>query len=219
MGVRVSFSSCTGCSSKRATQWREDWGAHKGDIYTYLAIDRNTKLILASIIGKRDTETAVYFMQRLKQAATEIGQLSTDGWASFPGIVSLLWGDDLNYGQVVKIIAGKPAVNAATRYSPGQIREIRRKVISGDPEIERISTSFSERFNLSIRMGNRRMTRLTNAFSKKWENHEAMMNLFLGVCNFCKIHGTLKTTPAVAARLTDHVWTVRELIEKTGPTH
>lgn len=204
------------CYCKRATQWREDFGSHKGDIYTYLAIDRNTKLVLASIIGKRDAETAVYFMQRLKIAATNIGQLSTDGWASFIGIVSLLWGDDINYGQIVKIIAGKPAVNAATRYSPGQVKEIRRKIISGNPEIERISTSFCERLNLSVRMGNRRMTRLTNAFSKKWENHEAMMNLYLGVYNFCKVHGTLKTTPAVAAGLTDHIWTVRELIEATS---
>jgi hypothetical protein len=91
------------------------------------------------------------------------------------------WGDDINYGQIVKIIATKPAKNAATRYSPGQIKEIRRKAIIGDPNMRRVSTSFVERFNLSIRMGNRRMARLTNAFSKKWMNHEAMMNLFFGV--------------------------------------
>jgi IS1 family transposase/transposase-like protein len=206
------------CYCKRATQWAQDRGSHVGDIYSYLAIDRNTKLILASAYGKRDAETAVYFMQRLKSAATEIGQLSTDGWHSFPGIVSLLWGDNINYGQIVKIVAGKPAKDAATRYSPGKIKEIRRKSIIGDPDMRRISTSFSERFNLSVRMGNRRMTRLTNAFSKRWENHEAMMNLYIGVYNFCKVHGTLRTTPAVASGLADRVWSIRELLEKTGPT-
>jgi IS1 family transposase/transposase-like protein len=207
------------CFCKRATQWREDKGSQVGDIYTYLAIDRNTKLILASEFGKRDPETAVFFMQKLKKAATSIGQLSTDGWAAFPGIVSLLWGNDINYGQIVKIIATKPANNAATRYSPGQIKEIRRKAIIGDPDMKRISTSFAERVNLSVRMGNRRMTRLTNAFSKKWSNHEAMMNLFLGVYNFCKVHGTLKTSPAAAAGITDRVWSIRELLEKTECTH
>jgi transposase-like protein/IS1 family transposase len=205
---------------KRATQKIRDFGSHVGDLYSYLAIDRNTKLILASAYGKRDTETAVYFMQRLKVAAPVIGQLSTDGWQSFPGIVSLLWGEQINYGQIVKIVATKQdGKSAARRYSCGEIKEIRRKAIIGEPNMRRISTSFSERFNLSVRMGNRRMTRLTNAFSKKRENHEAMMNLFIGIYNFCKVHGTLKTTPAVAAGLADRPWTIRELLEKTEPTH
>jgi IS1 family transposase/transposase-like protein len=207
------------CYCKRRTQRQQDWGSQVGDVYTFLAIDRNTKLILANAMGKRDSETAVQFMYRLKLAVKEIGQLSTDGWHMFPGIVDLFWNKDINYGTVIKIIRGDRATNAATRYSPGQIKEIRKKVISGDPNVRRISTSFVERLNLSIRMGNRRMTRLTNAFSKKLENHEAMMNLFIGVFNFCKKHGTLKTSPAVAAGLTDHVWTIRELLEKTEPTH
>jgi IS1 family transposase len=206
------------CFCKRATQWREDKGSQVGDIYTYLAIDRNTKLILASEFGKRETETAVFFMQKLKKAATSIGQLSTDAWASFPGIVNLLWGNDINYGQIVKIVATKQDRTAAARYSPGMIKEVRRKAIFGNPDMKRISTSFVERTNLSVRMGNRRMTRLTNGFSKKWENHAAMMNVFIGVFNFCKVHGTLKTSPAVAAGLTDRVWSVRELLEKTEST-
>jgi IS1 family transposase len=204
---------------KRRTQNMRDFGSQVGDLYCYLGIDRNTKLILASAYGKRDTETGVCFMQRLKKAAPTIGQLSTDGWVPYPGIISLLWGNDINYGQIVKIIHGKPGTNAASRYSPGQIKEIHRKAVIGRPDMKRISTSFVERFNLSIRMGNRRMTRLTNAFSKKWSNHEAMMDVFFSVYNFCKVHGTLKTTPAVAAGITDHVWTIRELIEKTDGTH
>ncbi len=204
---------------KRRTQRMRDWGSRCGDLYSYVAVDRNSKLILATAYGKRDMETGVSFMRRLKKAAPYIGQLSTDGWQPYPGIVSLLWGDDVNYGQIIKIIAGKPATNAASRYSPGSIKEIRRHSIIGSPKRDRISTSFIERMNLTIRMGNRRMTRLTNAFSKKWSNHEAMMNVFFAVYNFCKVHGTIRTAPAVAAGVTDHVWTVRELIEKTSATH
>jgi IS1 family transposase/transposase-like protein len=207
------------CYCKKMTAKRRDWGSQVGDIYTYLAIDRNSKLVLAHGFGKRDSETLGYFLQKLKKAAPSIGQLSTDGWHMFPGMVDLLWGGQINYGQIVKIIHGDRVTNAASRYSPGQIKEIRKAVISGDPNWKRISTSFVERFNLSIRTGNRRMTRLTNGFSKKWANHEAMMNLFIGVFNFCKKHGTLKTSPAVAAGITDHVWTIRELIEKTDGTH
>lgn len=207
------------CYCKKTTQHSQDRGFKYGDIYTYLAIDRNTKLILTYNFGKRYTETGAYFMQKLKACTAYIGQLSTDGWASFPGIVALAWGNDINYGQITKIIAGGPAVNAATRYSPGRIRRITKRAVIGEPAMDRVSTSIAERANLSIRTCVRRMTRLTNGFSKKWENHEAMMSLFFGVYNFCKVHSTLKTTPAVAAGLTDHVWTVRELLEKTAETH
>jgi transposase-like protein/IS1 family transposase len=206
------------CYCKKFTARTRDMGSHVGDIYCYLGIDRNTKMVLATAYGKRDTETGVCFMRRLKNAAPTIGQISTDGWQPYPGIISLLWGSDINYGQIVKIIAGKEAKDSATRYSPGQVKETRRKAVIGEPDVFRISTSFAERMILSIRMGVRRMTRLTNAFSKRWENHEAMLNIYFGVYNFCKVHGTIKTTPAVAAGLADRPWTVRELLEKTEPT-
>jgi transposase-like protein/IS1 family transposase len=200
---------------KNRTAKTSDRGSDVGDLYCYLGIDRNTKLILATAYGKRITETGAYFMHRLKRAATTIGQISTDGWGPYPGLIDLLWGSDINYGQIVKIIGSAPV--AVTRYSPGKIKEVRRKRVIGEPKVDRISTSFAERMNLSIRMSVRRMTRLTNGFSKKWSNHEAMLDLFFGVYNFCKVHGTLKTSPAVAAGLTDHVWTIRELLEKTEP--
>jgi transposase-like protein/IS1 family transposase len=203
---------------KRRTQRMLDRGASVGDLYTFLGIDRNSKLILASAVGKRDAETAATFMHRLKKASPSIGQLSTDGWHVFKGIVDLLWGTSIDYAQIVKIIASAAERNAAARYSPGKIKETHRKAISGSPDMRRVSTSFVERTNLSIRMGNRRMTRLTNGFSKKWANHEAMMNVFFGVFNFCKKHGTLTTSPAVAAGITDHAWTIRELLEKTQPS-
>lgn len=154
-------------------------------------------------------------MQRLKRAAPQIGQISTDGWQPYPGIISLLWGGDINYCQIVKTVQGGPAVNAATSYSPGKLRSVNRKPVIGNPKRDRISTSFAERVNLSIRMSVRRMTRLTNAFSKKWSNHQAMMDIFFGMYNFCKVHGTLKTSPAVAAGITDRVLSIRELLEKT----
>jgi transposase-like protein/IS1 family transposase len=202
---------------KNRTAKMQDRGSEVGDIYCYLGIDRNTKLILATAYGKRNSETGAYFMHRLKRAATTIGQISTDGWQPYPGLIDLLWGNDINYGQIVKIISSSGI--ATTRYSPGKIKEVRRKAVIGSPKQDRISTSFAERVNLSIRMSVRRMTRLTNGFSKRWRNHEAMMDLFFGVYNFCKVHGTIKTSPAVAAGITDHVWTVRELIERTSGTH
>jgi transposase-like protein/IS1 family transposase len=202
---------------KARTQRTRDMGSQVGDLYCYIGMDRNTKLILATAYGKRTAETGATFMHRLKRAAPTIGQISTDGWQSYIGLVDLLWGNDINYGQIVKII-GHSGI-ATTRYSPGAIKEVRRKAIFGSPKQDRICTSYVERMNLSIRMGNRRMTRLTNGFSKKWANHEAMMNVFFGVYNFCKKHGTLKTSPAVAAGIADHVWTIRELLEATSGTH
>jgi IS1 family transposase len=202
---------------KNRTARAADGGAEVGDIYSYVAIDRNSKLILATAYGKRITETGATFMHRLKRAATAIGQISTDGWGPYPGLIDLLWGSSINYGQIIKIIGSAPV--ALTRYSPGAIKEVRRKKVIGNPKQDRICTSFVERMNLTIRMGVRRMTRLTNGFSKKSSNHEAMMDLFVGVYNFCKVHGTIKTTPAVAAGITNHVWSVRELIEATSCTH
>src|SRR3954467_9911320 len=157
---------------------------------------------------------------RLKKAAPTIGQISTDGWQSYIGLIDLLWGNDINYGQIIKII-GHSGI-ATTRYSPGAIKEVRRKAVIDTPKINRICTSYVERMNLSIRMGNRRMTRLTNAFSKKWANHEAMLALGFAYYNFCRPHQTLtkqadgvKTTPAMKAGLEDHVWTLAELVERS----
>jgi IS1 family transposase len=206
------------CYCKNRTRKAADGGSEVGDIWCYLGIDRNTKLILASTYGKRITETGAVFMHKLKRAATNIRQISTDGWGPYPGLIDLLWGESINYGQIIKIIGSAPVADRI-RYSPGMIKEVRRKRVIGNPKVDRISTSFAERMNLSIRMSVRRMTRLTNGFSKKWANHEAMMDLYFGVYNFCKVHGTLKTSPAVAAGITDHVWTVRELLEATSGTY
>jgi hypothetical protein len=137
-------------------------------------------------------------------------------WNAFHGLVDLTWGENIDYGQIIKIIKGDYGKAASARYSPGKIKEVKKKVCIGEPKYNRISTSMAERANLSIRMSVRRMTRLTNAFSKKWENHGIMLALFFGVYNFCRVHSTLKTTPAMAAGLTDHVWTMRELLERAS---
>jgi transposase-like protein/IS1 family transposase len=201
------------CYCKKKTQHAKDWGFKVGDIYTYAAIDRNTKLYLTYAHGKRYTETGAYFMQKLKACTKGAFQLSTDGWNAFEGLVDLMWRGNIDYAQVVKTFVGPTGGAAAVRYSPGKIRKVKKRACSGSPNLDRAGTSIAERGNLGLRMGNRRMTRLTNSFSRKWENHEAMMALYIGVHNFCKVHGTLKTTPAVAAGLTDHNWSVRELLE------
>ena len=169
-------------------------------------------MFLTYVHGKRYTETGAYFLQKLKACTNGRFQLSTDGWSAFDGLADLTWGDSIDYGQIVKIITGQPGNDAATRYSSGKIREVRKRVCSGEPDWDRISTSFAERGNLTVRMINRRMTRLTNAFSKKWENHEAMMALCIGVYNFCRIHRSLRVTPAMEAGIATQVWGIENLI-------
>lgn len=130
----------------------------------------------------------------------------------------LALGGRVDFAQLRKVYAAVKGNSAGVRYSPGEIVDIDMKVISGNPRHESICTSHAERHNLTIRTQVRRMTRLTNAFSKKWENHEAALVLFFAYYDFCRIHGTIKTTPAVAAGLADHSWSVKELLEAMAAT-
>jgi IS1 family transposase len=181
-----------------------------GDVWTWTAIDADTKLVPCWLVGPRDASSAYHFMQRLSSRMAHRIQLTTDGLNFYLPAVGEAFGTDVDYAMLVKLY-GEPERTEA-RYSPPQCIGARKAVVTGEPEMEHVSTSFSERHNLTIRMGNRRFTRLTNAFSKKVENHEHAVALTMMHYNFCRIHKTLRVTPAMEAGLTDHVWSLSEVV-------
>lgn len=181
-----------------------------GDVWTWVAIDVDTKLVPSFRIGSRDAEDALSFMQDLAKRLSSRVQLTTDGWKSYLEAVKVAFQDEIDYAQLVKTYGADP--HAERRYSPAVCTGIATKTISGDPDANLISTSYIERQNLTMRMSMRRFTRLTNAFSKKVENLAAAVSLHFMHYNFCRVHKTLGTTPAVAAGVTDHVWTLAEMV-------
>jgi IS1 family transposase len=183
-----------------------------GDQYCFIGLERTTKLALAWHLGMREAGEGQRFIRKLNRACwKEPFQITTDGWLPYKPIIS--WGmPHAHYGVLVKIYG---QTQDTGRYSPAKIMEVKRKSLRGNPDEERMCTSMVERHNLSLRMGIRRFTRLTNGFSKKLENHEAALGLYFAHYNWVKRHGTIKTTPAVASGLADEPWTVGELIERT----
>lgn len=183
----------------------------RGDCWCYIAFESNTKLVLTWHVAKRNPEGTEEFLSKLRTKVQDGFQLSSDAYKDYSQRVYRTFRFSVNYGQIIKTY-GRGAEEDNRRYSPPTILSIDKKVIIGEPDEGRICTSYIERNNLSIRTFVRRMTRLTNGFSKKWENHEAALALYFAYFNFCWKHSTLKTTPAVASGLTDHQWTVEELL-------
>jgi IS1 family transposase len=181
-----------------------------GDVWTWVAIDADTKLIPCWLLGKRDAGCATEFIQDLAGRLANRIQLTTDGLKVYMNAVLDSFGQDIDYGILHKVYGAEPAKEA--RYSPANCIGCEKKVGIGNPEEKHISTSYVERQNLTMRMSMRRFTRLTNAFSKKLENHSAAVALYMMYYNFGRKHQTLGTTPAVKARLTDHIWSVEEIV-------
>jgi transposase-like protein/IS1 family transposase len=185
-----------------------------GDSYCFVGLERNHKLALAWHMGDRTHENGVAFVRKLARACSqdERLQISTDGWMAYKHLIpNHFRGAD--YGMIIKIFG---ASHDSGRYSPAAIIETKRKTIKGSPDESRINTSHVERHNLTMRMQLRRFTRLTNGFSRKHANHEAALGLYFAHYNYVQKHGTIRTTPAVAAGLTDKPWTAAELIERTA---
>ena len=182
-----------------------------GDVWTWTALDADTKLIVSYLVGGRDAEYALAFMDDLHSRIVTRVQLTTDGHKAYLIAVEEAFGGDVDYAQLVKMFGNTPE-NMKGKYSPAECTGIKKTVISGDPDMKNISTSYVERSNLTMRMHNRRFTRLTNGFSKKFENHLNAISLFVMNYNYCKIHKSLRITPAMAAGLTDHVWELEEVI-------
>jgi IS1 family transposase len=183
-----------------------------GDVWTFVAIDAESRMVPAYLVGKRDGYHADTFVADLASRLSEHVQLSSDGLAAYVDAVERGFGADVDYGQVVKIY-GAADIADQRRYSPAQLVEVRKLSVSGNPITDLISTSYVERQNLTMRMHMRRLTRLTNAFSKKIENFRAAVSLHFGYYNFVRVHKSLRCTPAMAGGVTDHIWTVPELME------
>jgi IS1 family transposase len=182
-----------------------------GSVWTWKAIDADTKLVISYTIGDRGADTARAFMQDVASRISNRIQLTTDGHRVYAEAVENAFGSEIDYAMLVKIY-GASSENPESRYSPATCIGCRTGVLAGNPDPAHISTSYVERSNLSMRMGMRRFTRLTNGFSKKVENHGHMVALYFMHFNFCRIHKTLRVTPAMEAGLTDHVWSLEELL-------
>jgi transposase-like protein/IS1 family transposase len=199
-----------GC--KERVRARLDKSEEFGDCYCFTAIERTTKLLITWHAGKRSAEDTYQFIDKLNAATGGDYQVSTDGWKPYRTAIPAILGRRVDFAQVIKnytTIGG----DDQRRYSPPTVSSCEKKAVMGDPDMDAVCTSHVERCNLSMRMGMRRLTRLTNGHSKKWGNHEAALALWFAYYNYCRKHETLRTTPAVAAGLTDHVWTVVELLE------
>jgi IS1 family transposase len=198
-----------GCKEKNATSEQKSKGC--GDVCTWAAIDADTKLVPCWFVGHRDANCAFHFLHDLKARLAMKVQLTTDGYKPYFVAVEDAFGCEVDYAQLQKIY-GKVKETPETRYSPAVCMGARKTIIRGKPDYAHISTSFIERQNLTMRMSMRRFTRLTNAFSKKLENHEHAVALHFMYYNFCRIHQSLRVTPAMEAGVTDHVWSLEEII-------
>jgi len=184
-----------------------------GSVWTWTAIDADTKLIPSFTVGNRDAASARILIEDLASRLKSRIQLTTDGLKVYVDAVEDAFGSDIDYAMLIKTYESS---QDETRYSPAVCTSCESKAVMGNPDPKHISTSYVERQNLSMRMGIRRFTRLTNGFSKKVENHAASVALYFMHYNFCRVHRTLRVTPAMQAGLTDHVWTVEEMLEKIG---
>lgn len=201
--------SFIGCKEQAKKQGAKGYG----DVWTWTAIDSETKLVPSWYVGARDAYAGYCFMNDLCGRLKNRVQLTTDGHSAYLDAVERTFGADIDYAMLVKLYGSGPDIRQTeARYSPPRCTGTQKHIKSGNPSLEHVSTSYAERNNLTIRMSVRRFTRLTNAFSKKLQNHIAAISLHFMYYNFCRIHKTLRITPAMAAGVTDHVWEVADIV-------
>lgn len=201
--------SFVGCKEK--TRQLRGYGPEVGDSWTFIAIDRNTKLVLAHKVGQRDSVTCCNFLHKLNRATAGRFQLSTDGLAAYTLNVPFVLGGRVDFAQLIKTYQSQQSV---TRYSPATILSAEKHPVFGNPEWDRICTSHIERLNLTMRMNLRRFTRLTNGHSKSLKHHTAMQAILFAWYNFCRKHSTIKMTPCVAAGVATERWSLEQLLER-----
>ena len=182
-----------------------------GDVWTWTAIDADTKLLVSWLVGNRDTQSALIFMNDLKSRVAGRMQITSDGHRPYLQAVDTIFGNDVDYAMLQKVYGADPI--AERRYSPAICLGAYKRPVTGNPDLKHVSTSFAERQNLSMRMHMRRFTRLTNGFSRRIENHTAAVALYSLYYNFARVHQTLKVTPAMAAGVTDKLWEVSDIVQ------
>lgn len=196
--------------ARRAARLGEEAPKGAGDVWTWTALDADSKLMVTWLTGQRDAPHAESFMRDLKSRLGRRVQLTTDGFGAYPGAVALHFKLNVDYAQLIKLYAEPTGMEA--RYSPPRVIGSKKKVILGDPDQSKISTSYVERMNLNMRMGMRRFTRLTNGFSKKVDNLKAATALYFAWYNFARPHQSLGgRTPAMAAGIADHRWSAEQI--------
>jgi IS1 family transposase len=183
-----------------------------GSVWTWTAICADSKLMISWLVGERSVPYAVKFIDDLASRLSHRVQLTTDGHKAYLRAVEGAFGAEVDYSMLEKLYAVPPREGVTTRYSPAQCCGTKTHRITGNPDDAHISTSYAERMNLQIRMGMRRFTRLTNAHSKKVENHRHALALYFMYYNFSRVHSTLRVTPAMQAEVADHVWSFEEIV-------
>jgi IS1 family transposase len=204
------------CYAKEKNATAEMWErvGYAGDVWTFTAIDADTKLVIGWLAGRRDAGCAAQFLQDVAARLSNRVQLTSDGHKMYLDAVPDAFGADVDFAQLVKIYGNDP--EGQKRYSPAQCLGTKRVEVIGDPDPAHVSTSYVERQNLNMRMNMRRFTRLTNAFSKKLDNHVAMLALFHMHHNFARVHQTLRVTPAMEAGISSHAWSIQEIVLLAG---
>ncbi len=203
----IEFDEAWSYVGKKQKRLKPTDGRDKGDQYVFVALDATRKAIVSYLVGKRDSENTNAFATDVRERIVNRPQISSDAFKPYVEAVELAFGAEVDYAQIVKQYDGEPGPDAARRYSPGWVVAVRKQRIAGKPVRARVSTSYIERSNLTLRMQSRRFTRLTNGFSKKLRNHAAAVSLYVVHYNLCRVHETLRTTPAMALGVTDYIWT------------
>lgn len=210
----IQLDELWGFIGKKQRRVKVDDPPDLGDVWTFVAIDATTKVVPCYRVGKRTAHDANAFVADLSSRLKNRVQISTDGLRLYVDAIEASFGADVDYGQLIKTFATTANVSPESRYSPGDVVSSERQILMGDPMRRKISTSFVESQNLTVRMHCRRLTRLTNAFSKKLDHFKAAVGLHFGYYNYVKRHNTLKATPAMAAGVAGTFWSVAELIER-----
>lgn len=208
----IQVDEIWGFVGKKQKQVRRGDSCEMGDVWTFIALDSKTKLIPSFVVGKRDSYHANAFMYDLAGRLKNRVQISSDSLHAYASAVERGFGANVDYGQIVKTFASDQSL-AQGKYSPAEVISVSKEVIMGSPIESQISTSHIEKQNHTLRMHCRRLTRLTNAFSKKMENFKAAVALNFAYYNFVKIHGSLRVTPAMAAGVSQTVWNVSDLVK------
>ncbi|MCY4260994.1 MAG: IS1 family transposase [Rhodobacteraceae bacterium] len=209
--IQVDEAWCFVYAKEKNVKRAKSAPAEAGDVWTWVAIDADTKLVPSWRVGDRSGSTAIDLMDDLRSRLANRVQLTTDGHRAYLEAVEGAFGGDVDYAQLVKLYGNAP--EGQRRYSPAECTGIRKRKVEGNPDPEHVSTSFVERQNLTMRMSMRRFTRLTNAFSKKIENHAHAVALHYMYYNFCRIHQSLQITPAMAAGVTDRLYEIADIVK------